>query len=164
MNGLSPRQIPVHMLVSLADKYSCNLGVISVSSRKQRGGQTQRWLRNWLGSCDLAITLLDAKGCTTKGSHTGSGGHNCFSVLVFIWFVVSVWYWSALPLNISAISVDTSPGCNRNGWLGVKHQVTYSVYTMQLCTSLQCHFIQSHIGRVHVTLTLYYCISTVLLH
>ena len=27
-----------------------------------------------------------------------------------------------------------------------------SVYTIQLCTSLQCHFIQSHIGRVHVCL------------
>ena len=27
-----------------------------------------------------------------------------------------------------------------------------SVYTIQLCTSLQCHFIQSHIGRVYVYL------------
>ena len=26
------------------------------------------------------------------------------------------------------------------------------VYTIQLCTSLQCHFIQSHIGRVYVYL------------
>ena len=27
-----------------------------------------------------------------------------------------------------------------------------SVYTIQPCTSLQCHFIQSHIGRVYVCL------------
>ena len=27
-----------------------------------------------------------------------------------------------------------------------------SVYTIQLCTSVQCHFIQNHIGRVHLCL------------
>ena len=30
------------------------------------------------------------------------------------------------------------------------HLATISVYTIQPCTSLQWHFIQSHIGRVHV--------------
>ena len=29
---------------------------------------------------------------------------------------------------------------------------TSSVYTIHTCTSLQCHFIRSHIGRVHVCL------------
>ena len=28
MNGTSPRQIPVHILMSLANKYSCNLAMI----------------------------------------------------------------------------------------------------------------------------------------
>ena len=30
----------------------------------------------------------------------------------------------------------------------------YFVYTIQPCTSLQCHFIQRHIGRVHVCLAI----------
>ena len=41
-----------------------------------------------------------------------------------------------------------------HGWCHVKccRFSTSSVYTIQPCTRLQCHFIQSHIGRVYVCL------------
>ena len=41
-----------------------------------------------------------------------------------------------------------------HGWCHVKccRFGTSSVYTIQPCTRLQCHFIQSHIGRLHVCL------------
>ena len=39
-------------------------------------------------------------------------------------------------------------GATWNCW----HLSASSVYTIQLCTSLQCHFIQSHIGWVYVCL------------
>ena len=36
------------------------------------------------------------------------------------------------------------------------HLGTSSVYTIQPCISLQCHFIQSHTGRVHMCLAVTY--------
>ena len=41
------------------------------------------------------------------------------------------------------------------GWCHMKYCCLglSSVYTIQQCTSLQCHFIQSHIGRVYVCLS-----------
>ena len=42
----------------------------------------------------------------------------------------------------------------RHGWCQVKtaYLGACSVYTLQLCTNLQCHFIQTHIHMVHVCL------------
>ena len=54
------------------------------------------------------------------------------------------WFWFIIPLL--------------HGWCHMKllpSQHT-SVYTIQLCTSLQCNLIQSHIGRVHVCLGVTY--------
>ena len=62
----------------------------------------------------------------------------------FWWRQYSVRY-SLLPLTISIpTSWDLCPRCR----LGAR-----SVYTIQSCTTLQCHFsVRSHISRVHVYL------------
>ena len=65
------------------------------------------------------------------------------------WLRIQVMYWQRYWLL--------------HGWCHVKllpsRLSTRSVYTIQLCTSMQCHFLQSHIHRVYVFLAV-----TCLLH
>ena len=50
--------------------------------------------------------------------------------------------------------VSNNSALRKNGWCHMKccRLSASSVYTIQPCTSLQCHFIQSHTDRVHVCL------------
>ena len=50
----------------------------------------------------------------------------------------TIW-WSACAVNIFARLFDVMSWDNRNGWLGVKHQITYLliVWHEKLCTLVQ---------------------------
>ena len=61
---------------------------------------------------------------------------SCFLIAIFFLLSVSQAFCSALSLKGSCLFWCHSPWYNRNGWLGVKHQVTYS---FDASSSTCCH-------------------------
>ena len=60
------------------------------------------------------------------------------------WVTVSFYSHGVLTVLFGCCMMHYEPACCSLG--------ANSLYTIQPCTSLQCHFIQSHIDRVHVCL------------
>ena len=58
-------------------------------------------------------------------------------------------------IGMSTKAVTALFGCYTAGAMrNCRHFGARSVYTIQPCTSLQCHFIRRHIRKLHVTLVL----------